>query len=149
MRNLHNLFHSGWTMLHFYKQSMMIQISPKPYQHSFFFYDSHCNRYEVIAYDLHFSGDYVCWASFINLLTIRVSWRNIYSSLACYAKSLQSCPTFWDPMDCSPPGSSIHGILQARILESVAMPSFRGSSQSRVRNHVSYVSCIGKRVLYH
>ena len=33
------------------------------------------------------------------------------------AKSLQSCPTIFDPMDCSPPGSSVHGILQARILE--------------------------------
>ena len=44
------------------------------------------------------------------------------------AKSLQSCPTLCDPMDCSPPGSSVHGILQARILEWVAMPSSRGSS---------------------
>ena len=44
------------------------------------------------------------------------------------AKSLQSCLTLCDPMDCSPPGSSVHGILQARILEWVAMPSFRGSS---------------------
>ena len=39
------------------------------------------------------------------------------------AKSLQSCPTFYYPMDCSPPGSFVHGILQARILEWVAMPS--------------------------
>ena len=38
------------------------------------------------------------------------------------AKSLQSCPTLCKPMDCSPPGSSVHGILQARILEWVAMP---------------------------
>ena len=37
-------------------------------------------------------------------------------------KSLQSCLTLCDPMDCSPPGSSVHGILQARILEWVAMP---------------------------
>ena len=37
-------------------------------------------------------------------------------------KSLQSCPTLCDPMDCSPPGSSVHGILQARLLELVAMP---------------------------
>jgi len=36
------------------------------------------------------------------------------------AKSLQSCPTLWDPMDNSPPGSSVHRILQARILEWVA-----------------------------
>ena len=41
---------------------------------------------------------------------------------------IQSCLTLGDPIDCSPPGSSIHGILQARILEWVAMPSSRGSS---------------------
>ena len=41
------------------------------------------------------------------------------------AKSLQSCLTLSDPMDCSPPGSSVHGILQARVLEWVAMPSSR------------------------
>ena len=45
-------------------------------------------------------------------------------------------------MDCSLPGSSVHGILQARILEWVAMPSSRGSSQSRDRTCISYVSCI-------
>ena len=45
------------------------------------------------------------------------------------AKSLQSCLTLWDPMDHSPPSSSVHGILQARILEWVVMPSSRGSSQ--------------------
>ena len=44
------------------------------------------------------------------------------------AKSLQSCLTLYDSLDCSPPGSSVHGILQARILEWVAMPSSRGSS---------------------
>ena len=38
-----------------------------------------------------------------------------------HAKSLQSCPTLCDPMDCSPPGSSVHGILQARIAEWVAI----------------------------
>ena len=43
------------------------------------------------------------------------------------AKSLQLCPTLCDPMDCSPPGSSDHGILQARTLEWTAMPSSRGS----------------------
>ena len=42
-----------------------------------------------------------------------------------------SCPTLCDPMDCSPPGSSVYGILQARILEWVAVPSSRGSSQPR------------------
>ena len=54
-----------------------------------------------------------------------------------------------DPMDCSPPGSSVHGILQARILEWVAMPSSKGSSWPRNRSHISYLSCIGRWVLYH
>ena len=40
----------------------------------------------------------------------------------------QSCPILCDPADCSPPGSSVYGILQARTLEGVAMPSSRGSS---------------------
>ena len=43
----------------------------------------------------------------------------------------QSCATFCDPVDCSPPGSSVHGIFQARTLEWVAMPSSRGSSQPK------------------
>ena len=48
---------------------------------------------------------------------------------ACvHAKSIQSYPTLCDPMSCTPPDSSAHGILQARILEWVAMPSSRGSS---------------------
>ena len=46
-------------------------------------------------------------------------------------------------MDCSPPGSSVHGILQARTLEWVAVPSSRASSQPRDQTHVSCVSCIG------
>ena len=49
------------------------------------------------------------------------------------AKSLQSCRTLCNLMDCSPPGSFIHGILQARILEWVAMPSSKGSSWPRDR----------------
>ena len=54
----------------------------------------------------------------------------------------QLCLTLCDPMDCSPLGSSVHGILQARILEWVAMPSSRGSSRSRDR---TWVSCIAGR----
>ena len=45
---------------------------------------------------------------------------------AAAGKSLQSCPTLSDPMDCSPPGSSIHGIFQARVLEWVAI-AFSGA----------------------
>ena len=57
------------------------------------------------------------------------------------AKSLESCLTHGDPMDCSPPVSFGHGILQARIPEWVALPSFRGSCQPGDRTHISYGSC--------
>ena len=53
--------------------------------------------------------------------------------MVCCAESFQSCLTLCDPMDHSPPDSSAHGILQARILEWAAMPSSRGSSQPRER----------------
>ena len=56
----------------------------------------------------------------------------------------QSCPTLWDPRDCSPRGSSVHGILQARILEQVAIPFSRGSSQPR---DWTWISCIAGRFL--
>ena len=52
-------------------------------------------------------------------------------------------------MDSTPPGSSVSGILQARILEWVAMPSSRESSQPRDQTCISYVFCIGRWVLYH
>ena len=59
-------------------------------------------------------------------------------------KSLQSCLTLCDAMDCSPPGSSVHGILQARILEWVAIPFSRASSCPRDWTRISYVSWIGR-----
>ena len=58
----------------------------------------------------------------------------------------QTCLTLCNPLDCSPPGSSVHGILQARILEWVAIPFFRGSSQPRDR---TYVSCISRQILFY
>ena len=61
----------------------------------------------------------------------------------------QSCPALCDPMDYSSPDSSVHGILQARMLEWVAIPSLRGASRPRDWTHISYVSCIGRLVLYH
>ena len=54
----------------------------------------------------------------------------------------QLCLTLCDPMDCSPPGSSVHRILQARIPEWIAMPSSRGSSQPW---DLTQVSCIAGR----
>ena len=56
------------------------------------------------------------------------------------SKVAQSCPTLCYPMDCSPPGSSVHGILQARILEWVAISFSRGSSQPGDRTQVSRIA---------
>ena len=61
----------------------------------------------------------------------------------------QSCSTLCDSMDYSPPGSSVHGIFQARIREWVAISPFRRSSQPWDQIHISSVSCIGRQTLYH
>ena len=60
-----------------------------------------------------------------------------------HTKSLRLCLTLCDAMDCSPSGFSVHGILQATILERVAMPSSRRSSQPRDRTQIS---CMGRQV---
>ena len=62
----------------------------------------------------------------IYIFTIFSSWHPYEAAM--YAKSLQSCLPLCHPMDCSPPGFSVHGILQVRILEWVAMPFSMGSS---------------------
>ena len=67
-------------------------------------------------------------------------YKKIDSNVACNRKSNESI--LCNPMDCSPPGSSLHGILQARILEWVAISFSRGSSQPRDR---TWVSCITGR----
>ena len=61
----------------------------------------------------------------------------------------QSCLILYDPMDCSPPGSSVHGILRARILVWVTISSSRGASWCRDRVPVSCGFCTGGQILYH
>ena len=75
-----------------------------------------------------------------------ILYTNVYLCMCSVAKS---CLTLWDPMDCSLPSSSVHGIFQARILEWIAISSSRGSSWLRVWTHVSCISCTGRRILYH
>ena len=58
----------------------------------------------------------------------------------CVCLVAKSCPTLWNTMDWNPPGSSVHGILQARILEWVARPSSRGSFHSRDQTQVSHIA---------
>ena len=68
---------------------------------------------------------------------IPVGSPHLRFSVSVYVLVTQSCPTLCDPMDCSPPGSSVHGILQARILEWVAISSSRGSSRPKDQTPVS------------
>ena len=87
-----------------------------------------------------------------------VLWFQVLHSLSHFelifvhgVRCMLSCFTVsnCDPMACSPPGFSVHGILQARILQWVAMSSSREPSRLRGQTHVSYVSCIGRQVLHH
>ena len=68
------------------------------------------------------------------------NWTTMWFLSTVYALVTQSWLTLCDPMGCSPPGSSVHGIFQARILEWVATPFFMGSSQLRDRNQVSHIA---------
>ena len=77
---------------------------------------------------------YLCIYTYIHI--------HICDYVCAHAKSPQLCPTLCNPVDCSPSGSSVHGILQARILERVAMLSSRGSSQPRDRTHVFLSLCL-------
>ena len=84
--------------------------------------------------------------STICLTVDKLLWGSVFSHIKwtlCLVHA-QSCPILCNPMDCGAPGSSVHGIFQARILEWVVISSSRGSSWPRDRTHVSWVSCIGK-----
>ena len=83
-------------------------------------------------------------ASLIKLLGTSNLISIMFTILKCSMKSeseiAQSCPTLCDPMDYSPPGSSVHGIFQARILEWVALSFSRRSSQLRDWTWVSHIA---------
>ena len=107
--------------------------------------------------DFHFHFIYInptttvfCLSCSLSLEFPPHSWSCYFGTmLLCCTKSLKSCLTPCDPIYSSLPGSSVHGILQTRILEWVAIPSSRGSSQPRDQTCIAYVSCTGRRVLYH
>ena len=81
-----------------------------------------------------------------NLPCLSASRLLLQAVCVCTCSVARSNPTLCDPMECSPPGSSVHGISQARILERTAFSYSKGSSWPRYWIHVS---CIGKRILYH
>ena len=81
----------------------------------------------------------------ISLACLPVCLSTYLPAISVCARVLSlSCVWLCDPLDCSPPGSSVRGILQARILEWVAISSSRGSSRPRDQTWVSRVSCIGR-----
>ena len=90
-------------------------------------------------------NDYFAYFSFCGW-----EWSAKTSNLDCGCVCVfnaQSCPTLSAPIDCSPPGSSVHGILQTRIPEWVAMPFSRGSSWPRDQTCISCVSYTAGRFL--
>ena len=94
-----------------------------------------CPNLQVFSLDVHL---YLNFLVFIGTVVLPDSVQ--------FSLLTQSCPTLCDPMDCSPLGSSVYGISQARILEWVFMPFSGGSSWPRDQ---TWVSCIGRQILYH
>ena len=99
----------------------------------------------------------VHWALFLSYLLFQ--WKDFYcvpiviripvpSFPHPFVKHIQSCPTLCDPMDASPLGSFVHGILQARILQCIAISFSRGHSWLKDQTLVSCVSYTGRPVLY-
>ena len=72
--------------------------------------------------------------------TTSATWDALISFEAKWSEVAQSCPTLCDPMDCSLPDSSIHGVFQARILEWVVISFSRRSSQPRGWTRVSHIA---------
>ena len=89
------------------------------------------------------------------LLPIQKTQNNLHCvcvfvhACACACMHAHLCLTLCNPVDCSPPNSSVHGTLQARILKWVAIFYLRRSSWTKDRTCVSCLSCIGRRVLFH
>ena len=91
-----------------------------------------------------------CWRHSLGSFPPSISFSPAPQKSHCVrAKSVQFYLTLCNSMECSPPGCSVHGILPARMLERVAMPSSRGSSPPRDGIRVPCISCIGSYVLYH
>ena len=115
------------------------------------------NNYEFLSFYFTFTLYILYLGHFINIRRILCGHRFHFLSISCQDGRVglihhmcvlisQSCPILWDQMDCSLPGSSVHGISQARILEWVAISSSRGSSWPRDQTHVPYT---GTQILIH
>ena len=112
-----------------------------------FFFFLFCILFYIILF-FHMGVTKIAWIwvtilpSTLSLISAFVSSFSVFRmtvncSWSCESEVAQSCPTLCDPVDCSPPGSSVHGILRPRILEWVAISFSRGSSRPRGRTQLS------------
>ena len=111
----------------------------------------------------NFGPRYLCLEAVYHLFVNSWKWIGLFSSKLSYSPFLIPftsslfivwwwCSVVSDsllPVDCNPPGSSVRGSFQARILEWVAIAYFRGSSRPRDWTHISFISYIGRQILYH
>ena len=103
---------------------------------------NHRKNYSKVTFKIRILDSSWCWG--------RIPWWLGWTTQDnVHAQLLQLCPTLCDPVDRSPPGSFVHGILQARIFEWVAMSSSRGSLWPGDRTHDSCFSCIAGRFFTH
>ena len=95
--------------------------------------------YQKVSAFLHHEGIFLIqW--YTNNCNLWLESQLVNTIVVIVVLVAQSCPTLCNPMDCSPPGSSVHGILQTRIMEWVAIPFSRGFSQPRGQTLVSYIA---------
>ena len=109
-RSCHTVFHSGYTNLNFHKQYKKIIFSPQLHQHLF-----------TLVFLI---GNLTGVRRYLIMVLIHSSLMIIMMTLLV----TKACLTLCDPMNCRPPGSSVHGVSQARILKWVTISSSRGSS---------------------
>ena len=161
VRNLHTIFQSDCTILHSLQQWMRVPVAPQPHQllvMSVFriFVILICVYFIVVVaflwWHTMWRGMGIWLANQLSLWKsskkVSLHWIHFCrkSSITLVVQLLSYVQLFCNPMDCSPPGSPVHEILQARILEWVAISFARGSSWPRNGTHISY---IGQWILYH
>ena len=130
---------SGFKKLQYYRDQIEVWVEPREYLPV-----KYVQLFYIFPrkYILHFSQNMKWYRHGLAFVSpwLTVTWTaEKYISMAVYLVT-QSCLTLCNPRDCSPPGSSVLGILQARILELVAMPYSRGSFQPRDQTQVSFTA---------